>query len=210
VAGCISSSTSGGSCGSGAAAAGFSTYASGKLGLSGPGGAVIATVIGGTASVIGGGKFRNGAITAAYSYLFSPSSAQLHAVADESGTVYARTQVTFWGKIEVTYANAYYDLDSISQEAVQQHEAWHVGQLRPFVSEGWPFQDYLAPRRAIAFYGSLEVMELQAYRLERTVLSVPLDSVPRSYWTREYYSAAWRRYDVDQSIRNLEVRIGGR
>ncbi|TDK59545.1 RHS repeat domain-containing protein, partial [Sapientia aquatica] len=74
--GCASSYASGGSCGSGALAGGFSA----AWGNQGPGYAssndvigntLISAMVGGTASVIGGGKFANGAITAAAGYLFN-------------------------------------------------------------------------------------------------------------------------------------------
>lgn len=62
--GCSTGMLGGGSCGSGALA--------GMAGLAGsPFGFVGAVVAGGTASVIGGGKFVNGAVTGAYGYLFN-------------------------------------------------------------------------------------------------------------------------------------------
>ncbi|MEQ1662377.1 MAG: RHS repeat-associated core domain-containing protein [Thiobacillus sp.] len=64
AAGCISASASGGDCGRGAA--------SGVAGLYGTNyGAIGAVVAGGTASALGGGKFANGATTAAFGYLFN-------------------------------------------------------------------------------------------------------------------------------------------
>ena len=75
--GCASSAASGGSCQSGALSAGFSEAATFN-GWQGKGfyGVVTASVIGGTASVLGGGKFANGAVTGAVGYLFN---ALLHA-----------------------------------------------------------------------------------------------------------------------------------
>lgn len=66
-AGCIQGAMMGGGCGRGAASA-----VAGKTitELSG-GNPVAAVVAGGTASVIGGGKFANGAITSAFGYLFN-------------------------------------------------------------------------------------------------------------------------------------------
>jgi RHS repeat-associated protein len=72
--GCVSASISGGSCGSGAIAAGFAKFASAELlsGVSDPvAKGIVVAAIGGTASVLGGGKFANGAATAAFGYLFS-------------------------------------------------------------------------------------------------------------------------------------------
>ncbi|RTL57719.1 MAG: hypothetical protein EKK46_02675 [Rhodocyclaceae bacterium] len=71
--GCASSSMSGGDCGSGALSAGFSAWASSKLptAWAEEERLVAVTVIGGTSSVIGGGKFENGATTAAFGYLFN-------------------------------------------------------------------------------------------------------------------------------------------
>jgi RHS repeat-associated protein len=77
---CASSSVHGGSCASGALAGGFSAAAAPLVsaalhdyGVTAEryGGAVAEVVIGGTASVLGGGKFANGAETAAFQYLYN-------------------------------------------------------------------------------------------------------------------------------------------
>jgi hypothetical protein len=82
--GCGSSVASGGSCQSGALAGGASTTAT--LFTAGqfpdpwhnPGdlfaGTAISATVGGFASVAGGGKFANGAVTGAFGYLFSPQA----------------------------------------------------------------------------------------------------------------------------------------
>jgi hypothetical protein len=63
---------SGGGCGSGALSAGFSAAATPFVSSFGVvGGTVASAVIGGTASVMGGGKFANGAQTGAFGYLFN-------------------------------------------------------------------------------------------------------------------------------------------
>ena len=67
--GCASATASGGSCVSGALSAGFAAFA-GPL-IPSEAALVGRAVIGGTASVIGGGKFQNGAVTAAFGYLFN-------------------------------------------------------------------------------------------------------------------------------------------
>ncbi|MDD5330561.1 MAG: hypothetical protein PHX38_11175, partial [Sulfuricella sp.] len=73
--GCATSSISGGDCGSGALAAGFGKFATQNMPsvFKGSTGYELAyvTVVGGTASVLGGGKFENGATTAAFGYLFN-------------------------------------------------------------------------------------------------------------------------------------------
>ena len=79
--GCASSVASGGKCGPGALSAGVSAAASPIVGniFSDPkhnpgdliGGTVTQAVIGGASSVAGGGKFGNGAVTAAFGYLFN-------------------------------------------------------------------------------------------------------------------------------------------
>jgi RHS repeat-associated protein len=84
VVGCVTSVAGGGKCGPGALSAAFSrasTEADGldeldsaaKLGDFGArvGGTILRAVIGGTGSVLGGGKFANGAQTGAFSYLFN-------------------------------------------------------------------------------------------------------------------------------------------
>lgn len=69
-AGCISASASGGNCGSGALGAGFSEWAGSNLPRQYDG-FVVRVVLGGTAAELGGGKFANGATTAAFGYLFN-------------------------------------------------------------------------------------------------------------------------------------------
>ena len=69
-AGCISASASGGSCGSGALGAGFSEWAGSNLPRQYDG-FVMRVVLGGTAAELGGGRFANGATTAAFGYLFN-------------------------------------------------------------------------------------------------------------------------------------------
>lgn len=79
VIGCASAAAGGGECGHGAAAAGFSAGVGGLLHQGGatPGtqdkiiNGVIAVLVGGTAAELGGGKFVNGALTAAIGYLFN-------------------------------------------------------------------------------------------------------------------------------------------
>jgi RHS repeat-associated protein len=72
--GCASVAASGGSCGSGALSGGI-TSAAGPFINNGPGlniGSLVANAaLGGAAAVAGGGKFDNGAITAAFGYLFN-------------------------------------------------------------------------------------------------------------------------------------------
>jgi hypothetical protein len=74
--GCVSAAGRGGNCGAGALSGGFAAAAGplvGDLGLKGTGAPVARAVIGGTASVLGGGKFANGAVTAAFIYLYNDS-----------------------------------------------------------------------------------------------------------------------------------------
>lgn len=73
AAGCISASAGGGSCGAGAMTAGFTKFAASNIdvGNGDLANLVKYSVIGGTASVIGGGKFANGAMTGAWQYLMN-------------------------------------------------------------------------------------------------------------------------------------------
>ena len=77
--GCGSAVASGGSCKSGALAGGTSAAAAPFIGSVSQGNLVAATVLsataGGLASVAGGGKFANGAITGAFGYLFNQCGA---------------------------------------------------------------------------------------------------------------------------------------
>jgi hypothetical protein len=70
--GCGSAAASGGECGAGALSGAVGSFA-GPLstGLSSEGRLVVATVSGGLASIAGGGKFGNGAVTAAFGYLYN-------------------------------------------------------------------------------------------------------------------------------------------
>lgn len=82
AAGCVSAVAGGGKCGQGAASAVFGKYTSNALGglnenspISEVIGKGVATAVaGGIGSVIAGGKFANGAETAAYGYLFNQAS----------------------------------------------------------------------------------------------------------------------------------------
>ncbi len=73
VLGCVQQASSGGQCGPGAAAAAFGKIATGlSEGLNSiPAQFAVTTVVGGTVSVIGGGKFANGAAQAGFGYLFN-------------------------------------------------------------------------------------------------------------------------------------------
>jgi RHS repeat-associated protein len=81
-AGCVSSVMNGGKCGQGAVSAVFGKFTSNVIGgyFGVPSGEfngyqMAATIVaGGVGSVIGGGKFENGAATAAYGYLFNELS----------------------------------------------------------------------------------------------------------------------------------------
>jgi RHS repeat-associated protein len=70
AAGCAGAMASGGSCGRGAMTAGLSEGIGGNLGEKYDG-VIARAVVGGTVSVIGGGKFANGAVMGAYGYLFN-------------------------------------------------------------------------------------------------------------------------------------------
>ncbi len=72
-AGCISASLSGGNCGQGALSAGFTKFVGSNTPQFGDmvADTVKWAVLGGTASVLGGGKFENGAITGSFQYLFN-------------------------------------------------------------------------------------------------------------------------------------------
>lgn len=76
--GCASGAASGSGCGRGAASAVAGKFASNTFGdapgQGSLGGFVASVVAGGTVSVIGGGKFANGALTAAFGYLFNQAS----------------------------------------------------------------------------------------------------------------------------------------
>lgn len=73
--GCASAAASGNGCGSGALAAGVTAFAGPVIDHSDfTFGLVANSALGGVASVIGGGKFENGAITGAFGYLFNAAA----------------------------------------------------------------------------------------------------------------------------------------
>jgi RHS repeat-associated protein len=69
--GCAQQAAAGGSCKAGVMAGGFSTIAGPLIGGPAPVQFAARVIIGGISSRIGGGKFENGAITAAFAYLFN-------------------------------------------------------------------------------------------------------------------------------------------
>jgi RHS repeat-associated protein len=70
--GCVTSVAGGGNCGRGALTAGVGKLITGNMGRAGRvDGTIRAAVVGGTLSVLGGGKFANGAQTGAFQYLFN-------------------------------------------------------------------------------------------------------------------------------------------
>ena len=70
--GCITSVAGGGACGSGAVSAVFGKFSSNHINFGNVvANGIAATVAGGAGAVIAGGKFQNGAVTAAYGYLFN-------------------------------------------------------------------------------------------------------------------------------------------
>lgn len=84
--GCASTAAQGGNCGNGALAAGFSAAATPAIaGLPKEFRLVSVMVVGGTGSVLGGGKFQNGAVTAAFGYLFNQAAGALAAPAAAAG-----------------------------------------------------------------------------------------------------------------------------
>lgn len=73
VVGCVTNVASGGKCGSGALSAAFSKFATvaDLIPKNAIAGTIVSAAVGGTASVLGGGTFANGAQTAAFGYLFN-------------------------------------------------------------------------------------------------------------------------------------------
>ena len=70
--GCLQGAASGGKCGPSAMAAAFGKFATNNIPAGfDPLGAVVTAIAGGTASVIGGGKFASGALQAGFGYLFN-------------------------------------------------------------------------------------------------------------------------------------------
>ena len=102
--GCGSSVASGGSCGSGAASAAVSAGLSPYLPRDLIGGTIARATVGGLASVAGGGKFANGAVTGAFQYLATASleSARESSNGRDSYAAFdaniAKTAVSLWDR----------------------------------------------------------------------------------------------------------------
>jgi RHS repeat-associated protein len=140
--GCVSAIASAGNCGPAALAGGISSLSRGFTnGYGGFAGLVMNAVVGGLASVAGGGKFANGAVTAAFAYLTSPQSGSAEREptnADASlNALAAETYVGWDGKIYVVHYPVYDKLTWQEQLAVDAHEGIHVEQLLPFAGQGW-------------------------------------------------------------------------
>jgi len=76
--GCAVAAANHGGCGASAVAAGFSAAAGPSLVTAGiVQGTITSSVIGGIGSVIGGGKFESGAVTAAFGYLFNTEGGRI-------------------------------------------------------------------------------------------------------------------------------------
>jgi hypothetical protein len=101
--GCAMQAVSGGDCGSGALSAAFSKAVSPSLpGANSPTeekvlGVITSAVIGGTAAELGGGKFANGASTAAFGYLFNAMSGRQLARMTVKGLAYLSQEVAQYG-----------------------------------------------------------------------------------------------------------------
>jgi RHS repeat-associated protein len=102
--GCASGAAAGGSCGRGAASAGFAEAVGGNIKVGGgvAGQVAFRALIGGVASMIGGGKFGNGAMTGAFGYLFNAcSDGQCGSTPEENGLPTGQTT-----EIDPTWENA--------------------------------------------------------------------------------------------------------
>jgi RHS repeat-associated protein len=104
AAGCISSVAGGGSCGSGAASSLLGKFTTNMIGdssiISGDlARGVATTIVGGIGSMIAGGKFENGAVTAAFGYLFNE-------LQNGRGTLRQRLQSA--GYAETSYSDGSY------------------------------------------------------------------------------------------------------
>jgi hypothetical protein len=85
--GCGSAVASGGNCGAGALSGAAGSFAGPLMTGLNPTGKLIATsVVGGVASVAGGGKFANGAVTAAFGYLFNEVALSCRGIPAVQGT----------------------------------------------------------------------------------------------------------------------------
>lgn len=97
VVGCISASVSGGNCGKQALSAGFAKTAGPYTqGFGEIGNLVAHSVVGGTGSVIGGGKFSNGAVTGAYGYLFNDCNHEKCNVQEETNASSQKSTSNYW------------------------------------------------------------------------------------------------------------------
>ena len=126
--GCAFTAAGGGSCKSGAMAAGFSSFAGPVLkDLNFEAKLVAKTVIGGTASVLGGGKFENGAITAAFGYLYNQIAMPVPMPPGVGGT--STNNMPTWGAVREELARVFDSIRSAIDRIFEPQERlfYHYG-----------------------------------------------------------------------------------
>jgi hypothetical protein len=128
--GCGSALASGGRCGPAAlsgAVGSFATPLAEEAGFGG--GLVITSTAGGLASVAGGGKFANGALTAAFGYLFNQNGGRKQSdQADDPFGMTAAFRSRFEGSAEEdTLMQAFAQIDTGTKPAYQMLAATDIG-----------------------------------------------------------------------------------
>jgi RHS repeat-associated protein len=144
VVGCVSASIAGGSCGSGAASAGFAAAAGPLL----PGADIsperffARVIVGGTASRLAGGSFANGATSAAFAYLFNDVAGKGSRVAKAGESILRSLAATT--DADVSYApRLTYDRTQVGEIA------YALSTLASSQGENFLYSDMFAPERAM-------------------------------------------------------------
>jgi hypothetical protein len=144
VVGCVSASIAGGSCGAGAASAGFAAAAGPLL----PGADIsperffARVIVGGTASRLAGGSFANGATSAAFAYLFNDVAGKGSRVAKAGESILRSLAATT--DADVSYApRLTYDRTQVGEIA------YALSTLASSQGENFLYSDMFAPERAM-------------------------------------------------------------
>jgi len=208
--GCATGAMLGGKCGPGAlsaAAAKFATLQGPDLGNPVANG-IKAVTIGGTASVLGGGKFTNGAVTAAYGYLFNQAA---HAQAEQARNGLYTVPGNYRSALGMTFGVDGQVIDGIIITENSDFARLHGSNTLATTREN---AIYLRDSGA-SFIANHDLVLHEYYHVIRQwntgALSVPgyvIESFRSGYWNNKFEVEArqFARDNVEQFKRNLERR----
>jgi RHS repeat-associated protein len=223
VAGCISASAGGGSCGTGAMTAGFTKFAASNINVGNSDWAKLIkySVIGGTASVIGGGKFANGAVTGAFQYLvnekvsmmrrntgYSSEGACSRATGEQCGTGYLSNGKLVYGtpKMLADWATLRHTTGSLNVGDLHTSNNEALKMAQGVVLAGSLLTPFAPVVGTVSFYGGigLTLADPSADNLASTGVSIltrGLGSYGTGTWVEDFangaeaYNTIWQMGD---------------